>query len=333
MKPLVSVVVPVYNSERYIAKCVDSIINQTYRNLEIILIDDGSTDTSGKICDEYAEKDKRVRVIHKKNSGVSEARNCGIREAAGRYISFLDSDDYFEIETIEISSSVIEAEKADAVIWGYYADFLDAEGKVLFSKIISPNTGNLSKKDNSRLSVDEQFWGIGYVWNKLYRMDIIKENDFWFNKDISMGEDTLFNASVLSEAGKITILETPYTHYIQRPEKTLGTTFHHNIFDLKMMWCEAKRNFLVKWGFNNDKIESFYNKSAFNGLKSSLKSVINTDELTDKEKGKYIDKILKDPRTLNMLASFKPANMKESVFLFILKHKILRGALYRYFKK
>ena len=98
---LISVIIPVYNVEQYLNRCVDSVINQTYKNLEIILIDDGSTDNSGKICDEYSQKDKRVKVIHQKNMGVSNSRNKGINIAKGKYITFVDSDDVLNCQYIE----------------------------------------------------------------------------------------------------------------------------------------------------------------------------------------------------------------------------------------
>ena len=97
----ISVIVPVYNVEKYLTKCVDSIMNQTYKDLEIILVDDGSTDNSGKICDEYVKKDKRFKVIHKKNGGLSDARNVGIKNSTGEYLSFIDSDDYIDNDMIE----------------------------------------------------------------------------------------------------------------------------------------------------------------------------------------------------------------------------------------
>ncbi|MBO5360736.1 MAG: glycosyltransferase family 2 protein [Clostridia bacterium] len=114
---LISVIIPVYNVEEYLCECIDSVINQTYKNLEIILVDDGSTDSSGKICDEYAEKDSRISVVHKENSGPSKTRNIGIEHAKGEYIYFLDSDDYIELNALELLVNTAESNSADLVFF------------------------------------------------------------------------------------------------------------------------------------------------------------------------------------------------------------------------
>ena len=116
-QPLISIIIPVYNVEEYLRECVDSVINQTYENLEIILVDDGSTDLSGKICDEYAEKDNRISVVHQQNGGLSVARNTGFVNALGEYVYFLDSDDYIDQNTIETLLSIAEKDNSDIVFF------------------------------------------------------------------------------------------------------------------------------------------------------------------------------------------------------------------------
>ena len=117
---LISIIVPIYNVEKYLKKCIDSIINQTYKNLEIILVDDGSPDNCGKICDEYAKKDNRIKVIHKENGGVSSARNVGVENATGEYIGFVDSDDYIEKDMYEVLINNLKKENADISIISNY---------------------------------------------------------------------------------------------------------------------------------------------------------------------------------------------------------------------
>ena len=114
-EPLISIIVPVYNVEKYLSKCIDSIINQTYKNIEIILIDDGSTDSSGAICDKYALVDSRIHVLHIENSGVSNARNVGLNHATGDYIGFVDSDDYIEPNMYELLLEELIADDVDVV--------------------------------------------------------------------------------------------------------------------------------------------------------------------------------------------------------------------------
>ena len=115
MNSLISVIVPIYNVEKYLDKCVDSIINQTYKNLEIILVDDGSPDNCPKMCDDYAKKDSRIKVVHKENGGLSDARNAGMKVATGEYVSFIDSDDWIDLETFSISMAKIEECNAQIV--------------------------------------------------------------------------------------------------------------------------------------------------------------------------------------------------------------------------
>ena len=176
-QPLISVIVPVYNVEKYIHRCVDSIINQTYTNLEIILIDDGSTDRSGKICDEYLKVDSRVKVIHQENTGVGAARNTGLKYCRGEFITFVDSDDYISLDLIEVLFSKID--DADYVSCGFsrcdseerikYA-FLPAEEIVLTGKdtLYRHYTGY-----NERAKIS-----CFYVWGKLYRKVLWIGNEF-----------------------------------------------------------------------------------------------------------------------------------------------------------
>lgn len=129
-KPLISVIVPIYRVERYLSKCVESILNQTYRHLEIILVDDGSPDGSGAICDEFAEKDSRIRVIHKENGGLSDARNAGIQVAGGEYLAFVDGDDWIEPDMYEAMLGLTEKYGAKLVCAGRY-DENDSTGEMV----------------------------------------------------------------------------------------------------------------------------------------------------------------------------------------------------------
>jgi len=182
-KPLLSIIVPVYNSEKYLARCLDSILAQTFKNFECIIVDDGSVDQSPTICDEYAGRDKRIRVLRKKNEGVSAARNDGIEAASGSYIAFVDSDDTVHSEMYERMYKAAAAGKSDFVCCGYsHKEKNYALPSCYFNRSQAEMAYILEKADL-----------FGTIWNKLYKSNIIRDNNIRFARGYSFGEDFLFN--------------------------------------------------------------------------------------------------------------------------------------------
>mgnify|MGYP003300405427 CR=1 FL=1 len=187
---LISVIVPIYNVELYLSKCLDSVINQTYKNLEIILIDDGSVDNCPIICDKYAKKDKRIKVIHKDNKGVSSARNYGLEIATGNYVIFIDSDDYIEPTMLEILYINMKKTNSDISICNYN----NVENNI-------SKKGSLIEINNSKLSKEEFYnylfyntYYCGYLWNKLFKKKVIDK--IRFDEEIHILEDLVFIAMV-----------------------------------------------------------------------------------------------------------------------------------------
>lgn len=187
--PKISVIVPVYKAEKYLHRCVDSILAQTFQDFEVILIDDGSPDKSGEICDEYAKKDSRVRVFHKENGGVSSARNLGLDNAKGEWVYFIDADDILYTDSLQTLFSKTTYE-IDCIIGGYVT--------------ISDNR---EKRNDKAIIIDEvwdykaalmdfyksKYWGFnGYLWNRLFRLSIIRKAGLKFNEKIYFKEDGLF---------------------------------------------------------------------------------------------------------------------------------------------
>lgn len=196
---LISIIVPVYNVEKYLEKCLISLINQTYSNIEIILVDDGSTDKSGKICDEYATKDNRIIVIHKSNAGVSAARNDGLDIIKGEFVTFVDSDDYVDDDYIEKLYCLITDAKADMSICG----FCNVEN----NKIIDDKRNNIKLFDNATAMIALSKRQITFgILSKLYKVSLIK--NIRFDSKYRVGEDHLFNYYAIKKAKKININET-----------------------------------------------------------------------------------------------------------------------------
>ena len=207
-KPKVSVIVPVYKAEAYLHRCVDSILAQTLTDFEILLIDDGSPDKSGDICDEYAKKDSRIRVFHKDNSGVSSARNVGLDNAKGEYILFVDSDDWIDVDHL---NNYIN-HKADIVFQGYK--------KInSINQIINETKCNLEESSNSsrigeiidRLIFKYQIFG--FTWSKIFKRKIINENNIRFKNGISIKEDELFTIEYCMHINSIKVLSTTSYNY------------------------------------------------------------------------------------------------------------------------
>jgi len=170
---VISVIIPVYNVEQYLHRCLDSLIAQTYGNIELIIINDGSTDGSGRICDEYAVKDSRIRVIHQSNNGLSAALNTGLKKATGNYIGFVDSDDWIESDMYEVLYTAITSKSVPISIAGFYITS-DTESVPMINAKTIPG-GVISTKDILLypLKRDDYRGFCGYVWNKLYSAEII----------------------------------------------------------------------------------------------------------------------------------------------------------------
>ncbi len=200
-RPLISVIVPIYNAEAYIAKCVDSLVNQSYKTLEIILVDDGSTDGSCAICDMYAKIDNRVKVIHKLNAGVSSARNTGLDYAKGEYLSFVDSDDWVEPCLYETYIKCMDKEQVSVIQGGYFK--YRANGTC--TKIGCDRLLTTPKE------ISESLIQGGNVWSFLYAKELIR--DIRFDESITRGEDWLFSYQVLMNAEKVLQISTPLYHY------------------------------------------------------------------------------------------------------------------------
>ena len=205
--PLISVIVPVYKAEKYLHRCVDSLLAQIFQNFEVLLVDDGSPDRAGAICDEYAKKDSRVRVFHKENGGVGSARNLGIEKSRGEWIAFLDSDDSYK--TTFLSSLYKNSFGVDSVACGFEIRLFNG---IYYSTVQFPRIIMESKLDSIWCLLGE-LNAEHYIWNRIYKSEIIKRNHIQFEL-ISTGEDTLFNLLYMSKSASMTLIDdVEYIHY------------------------------------------------------------------------------------------------------------------------
>ena len=247
----VSIIVPVYNVEKYISECITSLIEQTYENIEIIIINDGSTDKSKEICQELKEKDERIIFITKHNSGVSDTRNIGISKSTGDYIVFVDSDDYIDKHYIEeMVKGMKEEEFIDMAVCNYvelYKNVLLHGGSNLTDNLIITNKEAIN--DIYKL----KSFG-GYLWNKIFKNDIIRKYNIRFNKEIHMCEDMLFLLTYLSECNHIKRI--PKELYFYRMRKS---SMVWNKDEIKYKTLYNAYNQMYKIIYKNDvKMDYFY---------------------------------------------------------------------------
>jgi len=332
MKNLVTVILPIYNVEAYLVKSVNSIINQTYSNLEIILVNDGSLDNCPKICDDFAKKDPRIKVIHKKNGGLSDARNVGIESAKGKYITFLDSDDYVELNLIEIAITSAELTKSDIITWGYYVDFMSQDENLNNTIIHKYAPGIYTKKEFKKIPIDTSFIAnIGYAWNKMYRQEFIMENNLRFEKGLSLVEDIVFNSTAFSLSEKIVCLEDILTHYMKRPHETLGSKFHDNYFQLKLKGRTAVRELLEAWHFDKKEISRIISLLEFSILKNILGLLTKSNTMSYTQKKAYLNNVFQS-LDIVLAHGVKVSSLKDKIILSLIKKRKTRTLLSLYEK-
>ena len=202
--PKISVIVPVYKAEHYLARCVDTLLAQTFDDFEVILVDDGSPDNSGAICDEYALKDKRVRVIHQPNAGVSMARQKGLDNARGEYVIHADPDDWVEPDMLKELYAKAKEEDADMVICDFYGHYGE---KVVYER------QQPSSLDHNTVLCDMFKHLFGSCWNKLVRRVCFLKFDIHFSEGVSFCEDLLINSTLLQHNIKVAYLPNAFYHY------------------------------------------------------------------------------------------------------------------------
>lgn len=253
MDKLISIIIPVYGVEKYLEKCIDSILYQTYKNLEIILVDDGSKDMCPKICDEYEKKDSRIKVIHKVNGGLSSARNEGLKIAKGEYIGFIDSDDFVEKNMFELLLKTAVEKNSDIVICGY--NMVDENGKELGNCLINSNKEifAISRFDSQNNYFEKKGErGIYTVaWNKLYKKQIVSDLVFPEGK---IHEDEATSYKLLYKGENIQYINKPLYNYLIRSDSIMAMKIKKERFAI----FDAYLDRIVFYKKNNEEI--LYNK-------------------------------------------------------------------------
>ena len=268
---MVSIIVPVYNVEEYLRECVDSVLNQTYSDVEVILVDDGSTDQSGNICDEYAKMDSRIKVIHKKNGGVSSARNTGIETASGERIIFVDSDDCIHPRLLE---SYRELDDGSVTLLCDYTTDMEEWKRFSLNDF----------EEHMEFVAREKFMKLFYKdymnppFNKYFRADIIREHQIRFPEDMSLGEDLIFNMKYLAAVKcDYQIMHGPFYYYRENRAGSLSTGGRANLLDIQKKLFASIKNFLDETGIWTEENAAIYYSMYWDRLYLTWKLVKKLD--------------------------------------------------------
>lgn len=302
-QPLVSIIIPAYNAEPYIGLTIDIIKSQTIEDWELVIVDDGSKDKTPAICDAYAARDKRIRVIHKPNGGVSAARNTGIEAATGRYIAFIDADDSFIPRYLEAFISNI----GDADICFFPMMEVRTNQDVPIYKDSNVfTTQKYYLQDGYRLLSERGLLHPPYC--KLFKREIILQHSLRFEPEVAMGEDLLFNLSYLDQCKTMVIGEEPVYYYI-KGNSVLSRTIRKDYADLQIRFYYEREQFCQR-----HKINYTYKSQRFGILYEAYSSIASAKNLLYAEKRAALTRIRKSNLTKETLRECKPSNFREQLF-------------------
>ncbi len=320
-QPKVSIIMPVYGVEQYVGDAIESLFAQTLTDWELYAVDDGSKDRSGEILDEYAEKDDRIKVIHKENGGAPSARNCAIDRAEGKYFYFMDADDWAEPTMLEDMVNLAEEHDAQEVVAGYYIDtyYSDTEKFTQIQQadsVVYPSQ-QAFREDSYRLFDRNLLYT---PWNKLFLAEYIKDHNIYFPD--TFWDDFPFNLLVLKDVERVVVTEQPYYHFIRKREESETAKYRSDMFEKREEEDKWMRDLYVGWRLSSDEITEFIDRRYIERLVGCIENVTNPScTLTKVEKYLEISRMIHAPRAREAVATAKPRSRYMKIMLLPIRWK------------
>lgn len=326
-----SIIIPVYNAEKYIKDNVMSILNQTYGNFEIILINDGSQDNSKKICMELEKSDKRIKVINKENEGVSKTRNLGMEVAKFKYICFLDADDYVEKDMLETYVRILKNnENVEMINCGFFSEVMDEKNK---EKSQIDIVNYIEKFYKTREEIKKDFiemWDkhlLYNIWNKVYVKQIIEKNNIKF-PDYNWGEDIEFNRKYLLNISNMYNTEKSFYHYIRGRNNTITGKYIKNLYDIRLKENIEFKKYFEEFGIALKDYSEFCARRHIERTIGCIENLFSEEcDLSYKEKYKEVKRIILDETTRQELKIMKPQSKKIKILLIPYRMKLVIMAM------
>lgn len=319
-KELVSIIIPFYNCKHYITPLIESLLKQTFVYWQAYIVNDGSTDGSEIPLAEYAAKDSRITVIHKYNTGLSDTRNTGLDLSKGKYICFIDADDFIEPDFLESAIHIFEKYQVDLVNTGFFSEvsIADKKGqiqvyrdKITIGEKLYKNKGEI-QKDFVYMWDKHMLYN---VWNKLYLREIIEKNNIRF-PSYNWGEDIAFNRLYLRYTDKVYHLEKCYYHYIRERAGALTYVYKKDLFDIRKKEFKEFNAYFEEYGIPKSSYMEFSHRRYVERTLECIQNVFHVNQKTSlKEKYKETKTIIEDPITRDALAYAKPTSKKIKILL------------------
>ncbi len=314
----ICIVLPVYNAESFLDKCIHSILRQTYKNWELILVDDGSKDASSKICDFFSEKYENIRTIHQENAGVSAARNRGIQEASGEFIVFVDSDDWVSDNMLELLTSNQKKNDADFTMGN--------------ANIVGKNAQVIGCYASENLSLNQdEFWKhfgrlysetlLNSPWAKLYRTDIIQKNNLQFDLSRSLGEDLLFNLNYYQYCSRFCFFPTPIYYYRSVTPSSLTNRFQPDKTKIEYELLVAVKDYCNKWNCLDENLH-YLNTTFFRRTYTQIQQILSSS-IPFHEKKVAILNIINQYLPKSFLEEIDIVSFHNKLVVFMIRHQYI----------
>lgn len=323
----VSIIMPVYGVEDYVVKAIESILAQTYTNWEFFCVDDGSPDKSGEICDDYAKRDERIKVIHKENGGAPSARNAAIDKACGKYMYFMDSDDWTEPDMLADMVAAAEKNSAELVVAGYYIDTYYSDTEKFVQEQYVPSVTFKDQSDfrkNAHLLFDKNL--LYTPWNKLYLSDYIKDNKLYFPE--TFWDDFPFNLSVVRDVQKVCVLENKYYHFIRKRAESETAKYRADMYEKREEEHAWMLELYKHWGVSSGDVDEFLARRYIERIVGCVENVTNKNcTLNKDEKKSQIKNMILTDTAQNAVKTARPNSLYMKIILMPIKLKSI-GMMY-----
>lgn len=325
-QPFFSIIMPVYNGEKYLEKAVNSVLVQSYKNFELILVNDGSKDNSLEVCQKLADNDQRIKVLDLKiNKGVNNARNQGLKLIKGLYITYIDSDDSVEKDLLEVGINKIKKfNHPDAVKFGLYEDYYDIDEKLVYSKTVTAKECYLTQKDEivKRILEWEGLPLFGYIWNSFYKTTCVNNFKTKF-VSVSVAGDFLYNIDFFDTVETVLMIEKPMYHYFKRNNDSISSKYVADYFDIytlktKILVKLCEKNNL-KTNSNMEKIANLYCRYIYSMLERNMSK---DSSYNHKEQKGILEEVYNKELFKELIPFAKASSKKEKIMWFLLKHKL-----------